>query len=216
MAITEILSAHAQYVELYINQQAYSIRQDSFPFGLPGKRGESGSLLGFERLKCLWQSVENIRAWLDDFHQISPSKLVGQPFHFWSQMILSITLLKYLSTLKDPEWDFQAVRTTVPLIPTLDSMLQNLELSAKDPRLQCDDHLINFLAKLLTKCRLWAEARWMTPQVPGVDPSSCQGVGDTPLNHNEQLPDLNRIFWMQSMNLGDEQWFQDVLGLPIA
>lgn len=131
-------------------------------------------------------------------------------------MILSITLLKYLSTLKDPEWDFQAVRTTVPLIPTLDSMLQKLELSAKDPRLQCDDHLINFLAKLLTKCRLWAEGQWMTPRVPEVDPSSCQGVNATPLSHSEQLPDLNRIFWMQSMNLGDEQWFQDVLGLPIA
>ncbi|OQD84094.1 hypothetical protein PENANT_c014G00180 [Penicillium antarcticum] len=84
------------------------VSQDAPPLDLAGRRGDGGILLGFERLHCLWQSVENIKSWLDNFYEIPSSKLVGQPFHFWSQMILSITLLKYLSTLKDPDWDFQA------------------------------------------------------------------------------------------------------------
>jgi hypothetical protein len=45
--------------------------------------------LDFQRLECLWQSVENIKSWLDEFYRIPCSKLVGQPFHLWSQMILS-------------------------------------------------------------------------------------------------------------------------------
>lgn len=59
--------------------------------------------LGFERFECLWQSVEDIKVWLDSFNAIHHSTLIGQPFHFWSQMIMSLTLLKYLSTLQDPE-----------------------------------------------------------------------------------------------------------------
>ncbi|PGH34794.1 hypothetical protein GX50_02353 [[Emmonsia] crescens] len=104
-------------------------------------------------------SVENIKSWLDDFYKIPCSKLVGQPFHFWSQMIMSITPFKYLSTLEDPEWDCQAVRNTVHLISTMDFLLQNLDKTSKEPALQCNDHLLKYLSKLLTKCRLWAEGR---------------------------------------------------------
>ncbi|PKX91323.1 fungal specific transcription factor domain-containing protein [Aspergillus novofumigatus IBT 16806] len=190
----DILNSHAQYVELYINQLAYSISQDSPPLNLSG-------LLGFERLECLWQSVENIRSWLDHFSRIPCSDLVGQPFHFWSQMILTVTLLKYLSTLQDPEWDCQAVRSTVHLISTMDTMIQKLNLSSKEPELQCDDHLLKFLSKLLTRCHLWAEARWHEEETAG---------------HNHHIPDLDRMAWMHSMDLGDDQWIENVLGMPTA
>ncbi|BAE64570.1 unnamed protein product [Aspergillus oryzae RIB40] len=116
--------------------------------------------LGFERFECLWQSVEDIKVWLDSFNAIHHSTLIGQPFHFWSQMIMSLTLLKYLSTLQDPEWDCQAVRNAVPLISTIDSMLQKLDQGSQQPELQCNDHLLHYLSKLLLRCRLWAEARW--------------------------------------------------------
>ncbi|KAF4212578.1 hypothetical protein CNMCM8980_000753 [Aspergillus fumigatiaffinis] len=200
----DILNAHAQYVELYINQLSYSISQDSPPLNLSG-------LLGFERLGCLWQSVENIKSWLDHFYQIPCSSLVGQPFHFWSQMILTVTLLKYLSTLQDPEWDCQAVRGTVHLISTMDGMIQKLDLSSEEPELQCDDHLLKFLSKLLTRCRLWAEARWHDKETgPGRSASS-----DT-TGHNYHIPELDQMVWLQSMDLGDDQWFENVLGMPTA
>ncbi|GAQ05067.1 hypothetical protein ALT_2388 [Aspergillus lentulus] len=198
----DILNAQAQYVELYINQLAYSISQDSPPLNLSG-------LLGFERLECLWQSVENIKSWLDHFYQIPCSNLVGQPFHFWSQMILTITLLKYLSTLQDPEWDCQAVRDTVHLISTMDGMIQKLDLSSEEPELQCDDHLLKFLSKLLTRCRLWAEARWHDAETRQGQSASADTTG-----RNHQIPELDQMVWMQSMDLGDDQWFENVLGMP--
>ncbi|EAW17058.1 Zn(II)2Cys6 transcription factor domain-containing protein [Aspergillus fischeri NRRL 181] len=197
-----ILNAHAQYVELYINQLAYSVSQNSLPLSLTGQ-------LGFEHLKCLWQSVENIKSWLDHFYQIPCSDLVGQPFHFWSQMILTVTLLKYLSTLQDPEWDCQAVRGTVHLISTMDCMIQKLDLSSKEPELQCDDHLLKFLSKLLTRCRLWAEARWHDEETGPGRSASCDTTG-----HNHHIPELDQMVWMQSMDLGDDQWFENVLGMP--
>ncbi|KAI9046237.1 C6 transcription factor [Aspergillus affinis] len=218
---TDILNTHAQYVELYINQLAYSISQDAHPLDLSGRRGDGGILLGFERLECLWQSVENIKSWLDNFYRIPCSKLVGQPFHFWSQMILTITLLKYLSTLQDPNWDCRAVRNTVHLISTMDCMRQKLDLSSKEPELQCNDHLLKYLSKLLTRCRVWGESRWhMGSQIQDVEirpgrgaspDTNCRNPSQSQGNH---IPDLDQMAWMQSMDLGSEQWFEDVLGMP--
>lgn len=172
-------------------------------------------LLEFQRLECLWQSVENIKSWLDEFYRIPCSKIVGQPFHFWSQMILTITLLKYLSTLKDPEWDCQAVRNTVDLTSTMDCMLQKLDLGSKEPKLQCNDHLLKLLSKLLNKCRLWAEARLtMASQLQDMETRPCRSANSDTTSHNHHIPDLDQIIWMQSMDLGDDQWFEDVLGIP--
>ncbi|PYH49045.1 uncharacterized protein BP01DRAFT_388874 [Aspergillus saccharolyticus JOP 1030-1] len=96
------------------------------------------------------QSVETIKAWLDIFHQIPASTLIGQPFHFWLHMILYLTLLKYLSNLQHPDWDCQAVRNAVS-----PRMLQTLELSSKEPEIQrVDDQLLHFISKLLARCRL--------------------------------------------------------------
>ncbi|KAH8427733.1 uncharacterized protein LDX57_005442 [Aspergillus melleus] len=219
----DILNTHAQYVDLYINQLAYSISQDALPIDLSGRRGDGGILLGFERLACLWQSVENIKSWLDNFYRIPCSKLVGQPFHFWSQMILTITLLKYLSTLQDPDWDCRAVRNTVHLISTMDCMRQKLDLSSKEPELQCSDHLLKYLSKLLTRCRVWGEGRWdMGSQMQDVETRPDRGASHNTncQNHSQSqsqghhIPDMDQMAWMQSMDLGSEQWFEDVLGMP--
>lgn len=130
-------------------------------------------------------------------------------------MILSVTLLKYLSTLKDPEWDCEAVRSTVDLISTMDCMVQKLDQSSKEPELQCDDHLLKLLSKLLTKCRLWAEARWsMASQLQDVETRPCGSANSETTYHNHHIPDLDQMTWMQSMDLGDDQWLEGVLGIP--
>lgn len=212
---TDILNTHAQYVELYINQLGYSISRNSPPLDLSGQRSDGRILIGFERLQCLWQSVENIKAWLDGFYKIPSSKLVGQPFHFWSQMILSITLLKYLSVLDDPDWDCHAVRNTIHLITTVDCMLQKLDLSSREPELQCKDHLLKYLSKLLSRSRMWTEARWNTAsQVQDVETRPCRGSSPDAISHNNYIPGLDQMDWIQSMDLGDDKWFEDVLGMP--
>ncbi|KAL3467018.1 hypothetical protein BJX64DRAFT_249443 [Aspergillus heterothallicus] len=199
----EILNTQAQYVELYINQTGYAISHEPLPPETGVRPGNAGVPLGFQRLECLWLSVENIRLWLETFYTIPCTKVIGQPFHFWSQMVLTVTLLKYLSTLRDPDWDCEAVRNTVHLIATMDSVLQKLELSSREPELQCDDHLLKYLSKLISRCRGWAESR-LDAVPPAAD---AQG-------HLHHIPDLDQMAWLQSMDLGDDQWFETALGMP--
>ncbi|OQD92492.1 hypothetical protein PENSOL_c041G03361 [Penicillium solitum] len=202
-------------LRVQLHELRSSFSPDLQHIGQTGRIADGGTLLDFQRLECLWQSVENIKSWLDEFYRIPCSKLVGQPFHLWSQMILSVTLLKYLSTLKDPEWDCEAVRSTVDLTSTMECMAQKLDQSSKDPELQCDDHLLKLLTKLLTKCRLWAEARWtMASQLQDVATRPCGSANSETTYHNHHIPDLDQMTWMQSMDLGDDQWLEGVLGIP--
>ncbi|OBT44962.1 hypothetical protein VE00_04100 [Pseudogymnoascus sp. WSF 3629] len=206
---------HAHYVELYINHLAYLISCDSPPLNLSGPRSDGGHLPGFERLKCLWGSVESIKSWLDNFHKFSPPDLVGLPFHFWSQMILCVTILKYLSVLEDPAWNRQDVRNAVDLVAAIDLMIQKLDRVCIESSLECDDSLFSLLSKLLSKCRVWADARVSRAcQIPGGEAGLNQGADTGETSHSSSIPDLDQMMWMQSMDLENDQWFEDALNLP--
>jgi hypothetical protein len=167
---------------------------------------DGGRLPGLERLKCLWWSVESIKSWLDNFYKIPPSDLVGLLFHFWSQIILCITILKYLSVLEDPAWNREEVRNTVDLVATIDCMIQKLGRVCIEANLQCDDSLFNLLSKLLSKCRVWAGTRLNVA-------SQMQDPGET--SQNSYIPDLDQMIWMQSMDLENDQWFEDIVNFPV-
>lgn len=207
---------YAQDVELYINQLAYSMSWGSPLLNLAGQISGNEILPGFERLECLWRSVENIRSWQDNFCKIAPLDLVGLPSHFWSQMVMCITILKYLSILKDPDWDCQAVRSTVNLVSTVVCIHQRLELGCHDPALPSEDNLLKLLLKLLKKCQGWAEA-WMnaptrTP-APGARSWGSPDAGGMS-SHGSRIPDLDQMVLLHTMNLESDQWFQDLLGGP--
>ncbi|KAI3316856.1 putative C6 transcription factor [Xylariaceae sp. AK1471] len=208
----EILLIYAQYVELYINQLAYSMSKDSPLLNLSGQRSDGGFLPGFERLECLWRSIECIKSWFEIFYTTPPSELIGLPFHFWSQMILCVTVLKYLSVLGDPAWDCQAVRNTVDIISTMDRMVQKLDLTSKEPSLQCDDNLFKLLSRLLVRCREWASTRLhIEPPVLDADAGSWQTVEIGATGHGHFNLDLDQMVWMQSMDLESDQWLESVL-----
>ncbi|OKL55400.1 hypothetical protein UA08_09293 [Talaromyces atroroseus] len=192
---------------------AYAISWESPLFNMSGPRSDSGILPGYERLEYLWQSVENIKSWLDNFYNIPPSELAGFPFHFWSQMIRCITFLKYLSVLEDPSWDRQAVRKTVDLISTMECMTGKLDSSGEGPGLDGEDNVFKLLSKLLNRCRVWADTRWNnTPPETG----SQQSAYSDAHSQDSYIPDLDQMAWIQSMNLESDQWFEDVLGWPTA
>jgi hypothetical protein len=186
---------------------------DSPPLNLSGHQSNTNLLPGFERLECLWRSVECIKALLDAFYMIPPSELVGLPFHFWSQMILFVTVLKYLSTLGDPAWDCRAVRNTVDLISTMDRLVEKLDLASKEPSLQCEDNnnLFMLLSRLFSKCRVWAEAWWNVP--PPIPDAGLSGSWQSDVTGATwQIPDLDQMVWLQSMDLESDSWLDSILG----
>lgn len=120
-------------------------------------------------------------------------------------MILCITILKYLSVLEDPAWNREEVRNTVDLITTIDCMIQKLDLVAIEANLQCDDSLFNLLSKLLSKCRVWAGTRLNMA-------SQMQAPCET--SNSSNIPDLDQMIWMQSMDLENDQWFEEAMNFP--
>ncbi|KAI1734529.1 hypothetical protein F4680DRAFT_437822 [Xylaria scruposa] len=214
----DILNTYVQYVEIYINQLAYSISLESPLLEVSGQRTNGGLLPGFDRLECLWRSVECIKSWLDSFYKVPSSVVIGLPIHFWTHMVQCVTILKYLSTLQDPAWDCQAVRHTVDLISTMDRIVQKLQVACKESGIQCDDSLFQLLSRLLNKCREWADAWWsFTPQMPDTGDQSCQNNTDISLaGHNNHIPGLDQMVWVQSMDLDNEQWLESVLSTSTA
>ncbi|KAL5333965.1 hypothetical protein BJX70DRAFT_379631 [Aspergillus crustosus] len=273
----DTLRIHAHYVELYIAQLGYSITHPPPP-PLPrsGPTPSHSPSIGtnpstnpsntntntteiFSRLTTLWQSVLAIKSWLDTFYTLPASALPSLPFHFWSQLIFTITLLKYLSTLTDPDWDCEAVRNKVHLLVALGDILERVELGSKEKELrECEDHFLVFLARLVSKCRVWGEMRLSFGSSAGAGSSMTAGVDSESLGHGQggdlsrsesieashghahgghssesasasgagtgtgtgtgpspgYLPDMDQMSWMHEMDLGDDQWFQDVLGIP--
>ena len=179
---------------------------------LAGQKSRHNVLSGYERLQCLWQSVENVKSWLDSFYEIHPSDLVGLPSHFWSQMVMCITVLKYLSTLGDLDWNFQAVRNTVNLISTLDCILLRLEMGRQDPALVGDDNLFTLLSRLLGKVKSWANG-WMSSEMMRSEAAQVRGV-DTGLMSppRSSIPDLDGIQILHTMDLGNDEWFENMFG----
>lgn len=151
---------------------------------------------------------------MDSFDKIPPAEFVGLPFHFWSQMILCVTVLKYLSVLEDPAWDRQAARNTVDLVSTIDCMVRKLDQSSEEPGFQCDDSLFKLLSKLLNKSRIWAEGR-MAPQTQDGGAMPHDSTGSDAASHSSSyIPDLDQMVWIQSMDLENDQWFEETMGWP--
>lgn len=65
---------------------------------------------------------------------------------------------------------------------------------------------------------MWTEARWnaarQTSEMEIGSASSSrvdaagQGLDPSP------VPDFDQMAWIQTMDLGDERWFEDILGMP--
>jgi hypothetical protein len=190
---------------------------------------------GLERLSSFWRSVEGIKSWLDNFHQIPPAKCVGLPSHFWAQTIWCNAILKHLSTTQThPDRAAlgdccRAVRHRVDLLSTLDWMVAKLDEVSDEVDggigngngTGGGDSLFKVFSRLFGRARVWAEARWDV-----VPSSSSQGQEEHCASHdgdgwygshgfgmgNGGVPDVEDISWMHAMDLENDSWFENVLG----
>lgn len=100
------------------------------------------------------------------------------------------------------------------MISTVDRMLDKLDLCSQEPELQCDDHLIQYLSKLLSRSRMWTQARWdQAERTKEMDAKSTQHEVSDHAAYSP-IPDLDQMSWIHSMDLGDERWFEEILGMP--
>ncbi|KAL2136856.1 hypothetical protein VTI74DRAFT_582 [Chaetomium olivicolor] len=209
----DLLATHACYTEIYLDQTALLLISSTEPTtNTLSARGTSIDgvhvVPSLERLTSFWRSTEGIASWLAIFRRMPPAQCVGLPSHFWTQSIWCNAILKHLSTYPDPALDCRAVRGRVDLLTTLDWMVGKLELISDEAGRGSSDDLFRLLAKLFGRARVWAEARWNLPS----QGQHAHGAAHCATGFENSMPDVEDMSWMDSMDLENDKWLEDVLG----
>ncbi|KAJ5219111.1 uncharacterized protein N7498_001210 [Penicillium cinerascens] len=84
-----------------------------------------------QRLESLCTCLQASKAWLDHFLAISPDHHIGISFTVFFQFSRALVTLYKLSTLEDPAWDRNMVRSTANVLEILDRILYNLKRSSR-------------------------------------------------------------------------------------
>lgn len=202
--LVEVLIAHLHYIELTINEAVHTANSDG-PL-LPAPTAGGSIRPGFERIECLWASVNAIKSYLDSFFTLSPSAYTGISFLFWAQLVRCFVVLYRLSTYEDPSWDREAVRNTVDLLLALDRMTENLELASSEAGEQANDGLLMRLSMLTRMFRARARDK--------IAPDEAKQHPDWAYSDERMVDQNEMLMMMQSMEFGDNQWLEEVFGRP--
>ncbi|KAI2464462.1 putative C6 transcription factor [Annulohypoxylon bovei var. microspora] len=147
--LQKILMAQVHYVDLCINESAHTANSDA-PLLTTPCIGDNGYIIsGFQRVECLWRSLNAIKAWLDIFFALPPSAFKGLSFPLWAQLARCIVILYRLSTLENPAWDRKVIRDTVDLIQVLERIAERLEQAGREHGGQSNDDIFIQVARLM-------------------------------------------------------------------
>lgn len=199
-----ILIAHMHYIELCINETLHTANSNEPLLATPGN-SSSTNMTGFERLECLWRSVNAIKSWLDIFFTLPPITLSGLSFLLRAQLARCLVVLYRLSTLEDPSWDRQAVRSTVDLILVLDRVADKLDIASREIGEQSSDEIFAQFSRVMRTFRGWASTK-IAPEESAVE-TTWSYAGTTP-NVGYGIVDNNP---MMMMDIGSERWFEEFL-----
>ena len=197
------------YIELCINEASHTANSGDPILPTPAA-GNSICTPSFERLECLWASVNAIKLWLDAFFTLPPSACLGFSFIFWAQLSRCLVTLYRLSTSADPSWDCQAVRNTVDLLVALDRIADRLEMINNEAGEGSNDGLFVQIFKMGRLFRAWAAVK-MASEGEGEGEAAWPYGGCTSTGAGDNMADLNPLM-MQSLDFGNDMWLQEVLG----
>lgn len=204
--LIDILMAHTHYIELCINETAHTANSDAPLLPASAASCSGSNLPGFERMECLWGSLNAIKSWLDVFFTLSLPLNLGLSFLFWAQLPRCLVVLCRLSTYTDPAWDRQAVRNTVDLLLSLDQVVERLELASSETFERSNDDLFMRLPKFARMFRAWARAKVASEEVETESwPYSGVTSGDC------EMVDQNQVL-MQSIDFGNDMWLEEIFG----
>ncbi|KAM0420403.1 hypothetical protein ACHAPT_011823 [Fusarium lateritium] len=140
-------------------------------------------LPNFERMECLWRSVNAIKSWLDIFLTLAPATWRGISFLYWGQLARCLVTLIRLSTLDDPSWDRQAVHNVVDLRVVLDRAADKIDQAGG---YQPVDELIAQFPRSARILRAWLSAK-MTPD-ESQEPIDWTSLGDENMGLDSVMP----------------------------
>ncbi|PWY74395.1 C6 transcription factor [Aspergillus heteromorphus CBS 117.55] len=204
----DMLTAHAHYVELCINEVT-RLASSEAPL-LPTSGSSSRTMAGCEPLESLWRSLHAVKSWLDVFYTIPPAAYVGFPFFIWFQLVRCLVILKHLSTFDDPAWDCQAVRNTVDMLTLLEWMAEKAELASREAEERSDDDVFRRVGKMLRLSQKWVAEKQQRAAAEGSPLIYNDGPGLVPIG--DDMIDMTEMAWMDALESGSGTWLEEVLG----
>ncbi|PYH87575.1 hypothetical protein BO71DRAFT_177541 [Aspergillus ellipticus CBS 707.79] len=202
----ELLLAQLHYVELSIHETAYTANSD--PLLPPSPRSVGSSTLpSWERLGCLWQSLEAIQAWVDVYYRINPTEYVGFTVLMWAQLSRILVTLYRLSTRVDPAWDRRAVSKTVDFLEVADRITDRLEQVCSEQDAPASDDIWLHIGRLSRAVRTWVRLQ-MGRDRPEELPA---WPGETPASTDTFMGDMDANL-LQSIDFGNENWLESLVG----
>ncbi|KAI1098443.1 putative C6 transcription factor [Jackrogersella minutella] len=196
------LVAQVHYIELCINEATHTANS-SAPLLTTPSIGDNDYTSGYERLECLWRSVNAIKSWFDIFFTLSPSAFRGLSFPFWAQLARCTVILYRLSTLEDPAWDRKAVRDVVDLSLVLDQIAKNMEQASREAGEQSNDDVLMQVSRLLGRFRALVGAK-MIPAEAGSYATWASRDATT------NVDDQDQNYMRQFFEFGDERWWEEL------
>ncbi|KAH8664499.1 hypothetical protein BX600DRAFT_464559 [Xylariales sp. PMI_506] len=199
------ISLHIPYAEVSIYAMAYMFSpEDEEPLATTSYARSSPE---FERLECLWRSVEAVKTWIDAVLSIPPVEYTGVSFIVWSQLTRCFAVLFRLSMYDEPGWDRQAVRNKVDMASMLDKIIFNLDEAGRQVGESSEEDLFALLAAKMRKTRAWVATKFASD--PEAD-SSWDNIGQMSVPHDfGSDPDQ----WMsEALTFGNDVWLEEVFG----
>ncbi|PWY79146.1 hypothetical protein BO70DRAFT_407555 [Aspergillus heteromorphus CBS 117.55] len=199
-----IILTQLHYVDLSIHETAFTANSDPVLQVSPRPGGPS-TAPGWERLGCLWHSVEAIRAWFEVFYRISPAEYLGFTIMMWSQLNRSIVTLYRLSTRVDPAWDRGAVSKTIDVLEVIDRVGDRLEQVSRTVDNPVADDIWLQIGRLGRAVRAWVRMQ-MGREEPASWPT------ETTLGSSDSfMGDIDATL-LQSIDFGNENWLETLVG----
>ncbi|KAH8892008.1 hypothetical protein GQ53DRAFT_794145 [Thozetella sp. PMI_491] len=198
----QVILTHVSYVELCIHETAHPSSLSTSLLTTPAA-SYGGSMPGFERVECLWSSLQAAKAFTDVFTSLPPDTCIGLPFLSWAQYAACIVILYRLSTLEDPGWDCRAVRQTVDLLAVLSAMADRLELTSREAGEGAADDIFAQISGMTHMFRMWASVR-LAPEEPSalVETGAAAGSGEWLADQEHLMPDFGNDRWLEELFTG--------------
>lgn len=150
----EVLLASVYYTELGI-------------FGLALSK-QNISCSGFQRVDYLYTCLNTVKLAFENFFKIPSDEYRGVPFPLYTQLARYLIVLFKLSTLIDPAWDTNLVKSTIDVLQVIDRLISNIQQAQAA---HCEESVGGLLDKsigIFTSVRSWYAARVMEGSDGGV------------------------------------------------
>ncbi|CAF9905139.1 MAG: hypothetical protein GOMPHAMPRED_003053 [Gomphillus americanus] len=163
-----------------------------------------------KKITTFLQALYTIKAWLDNFFNLSESAYPDITFSMFSQFIHCIVSLFRLSTIDDPNWDRDVVKQTVDLVQVIERFAMNVEKVRDTRNLVIDNDEEDMFTKSTALMRRLAAAWSAEIAAVGLKKQQQQQQQQDPAAEKQVVPEIEVPPELMDLDLLDSEWLTEM------